>query len=218
MLVNHRRALRLVAVLLLPTAVLFVLVGWSVTEGAVQRVDDAYLAAMVRLRVRPLVWLGEALSVAGSAWVNWPLRVLAVTALLWRRRLVQTAAFVLAVISSELLIGWLKLLYDRPRPVGALVVTTGASFPSGHALAGAVTAVGLVIVLLPPGRSRWAWEVRAAGFATVMSLSRAYLGAHWLTDVLAGGLLGASLAIGWPAVLQEVRARVQRRPSTTVAA
>lgn len=218
MLLNHRRALRLVAALLVATGAVFVLVGWSVTDGAVQRFDDACLDAVVALRVQPLVWAGEALSVAGSAWVNWPLRVIAVAGLLWRRRLVQTAAFVLAVASSELLIGWLKLLYDRPRPPGALVATTGASFPSGHAVAGAVTAVGLVIVLFPPGRSRWVWEARAAAFATLMALSRVYLGAHWFTDVLAGGLLGGSLAIGWPALLQEVRARVQARRPTVVAA
>lgn len=217
MLVNHRRALRLVAALLVPTGLLLLLVGWSVTAAAVQRIDDAVLDALVAVRVEPLVRLCEGLSFIGSAWVNWPLRIVAVAALLWRRRLVQTAAFVLAIVSSELLIGWLKMAFDRPRPVGALVATTGASFPSGHAVAGAVTAVGLVIVLLPPGRSRWAWEVRAAAFATAMSLSRAYLGAHWLTDVLAGGLLGASLAIGWPALLQEIRARVRARPSAVTA-
>jgi undecaprenyl-diphosphatase len=216
-LVNHRRALRLVVALLVPTAALFVLVGWPTTAARVQQVDDAVLDAMVALRVEPLVRLCEGLSIVGSAWVNWPLRVVAVAALLWRRRLVQTTAFVLAIVSSELLIGWLKAAFDRPRPLGARVATTGASFPSGHAVAGAVTAVGLVIVLLPPGRSRWAWEVRAAAFATVMSLSRAYLGAHWLTDVLAGGLLGASLAIGWPALLQEVRARVRQRPTAVTA-
>ena len=208
MLVNHRRALRLVAVLLAATGLLFLLVGSSATEPAVQRVDDAFLSAMESARVAPLTWLCQALSIIGSAWVTWPLRALAVVLLSVRRRWLQTAAFVLAVVSSEVLIGPLKELFDRDRPLGSLVETSGASFPSGHAIAGAVTAVGLVVVLLPPGRVRWAWELRAATFATVMSLSRTYLGAHWLSDVVAGGLLGTSLAIGWPALLQEVRTRV----------
>ena len=210
MLLNHRRALRLVGVLLGLTLVVFSLVAWDATADDVQRVDDAFLDLMVRLRIAPLVWLGEALSLAGGVWVNWPLRVVAVVLLLRRRRLLQTGAFVLAVVTSEVLIGSLKLLYERPRPLGALVETSGYSFPSGHAIAGAVTAVGLVLVLLPPGRARWAWELRAAAFATAMSLSRAYLGAHWLSDVVAGGLLGTSLAVGWPAVLQEGRTRWQR--------
>ena len=211
MLLNHRRALRLVGALLAATALVFGLVAWDVTDGAVQAVDDAFLDLMVAARFDPLVWLGKALSLAGGVWVNWPLRVAAILGLLWKRRLVQASAFALAVLSSELLIGWTKALYDRPRPLDALVETSGASFPSGHAIAGAVTAVGLVLVLLPPGKARWAWELRAAAFATVMSLSRTYLGAHWLSDVVAGGLLGTSLAVGWPAVLMEVRTRVQRR-------
>ena len=211
MLLNHRRALRLVAGLLIATGIVFTLVAWDATADDVQRMDDAFLDVMVRIRLTPLVWLCEALSLAGGVWVNWPLRVIAVVALLRRRRLLQCGAFVLAVVTSELLIGTLKVLYARPRPLGSLVETSGYSFPSGHAVAGAVTAVGLVLVLLPPGRARWAWEFRAACFATLMSLSRTYLGAHWLSDVVAGGLLGTSIAVGWPAVLQEARVRVQRR-------
>jgi undecaprenyl-diphosphatase len=210
-LLNHRRALRLVAVLGAATVVLLVLVAWDTTAGAVQRVDDEFLELMVAWRVTPLVWVSKALSVAGSAWVNWPLRLVAFALLLRRRRILQCSAFLLSVVTSELLIAVLKVAYDRPRPPGSLVSTTSASFPSGHAVAGAVTAVGLVLAVLPPGRSRWRWELRAAGIAVAMSLSRAYLSAHWLSDVVTGGLLGTALAIGWPAVLQEGRDQVRRR-------
>ena len=40
-----------------------------------------------------------------------------------------------------------------------------------------------------------------------MALSRTYLGAHWLSDVVAGGLLGAGVAIFWPAMLVDLRVR-----------
>ena len=39
-------------------------------------------------------------------------------------------------------IGPVKALVDRPRPPGSLIATTGASYPSGHAIASAVTAIG----------------------------------------------------------------------------
>ena len=78
-------------------------------------------------------------------------------------------------------------------------------FPAGHAVANAVTAVGLVIVLVSPGPRRWVWQLRAVAFAFLMALSRVYLAAHWLSDVVAGALLRGGLAIGWPAVLQSVR-------------
>jgi membrane-associated phospholipid phosphatase len=92
-------------------------------------------------------------------------------------------------------------------------VTSAASFPSGHAIAGAVTAVGLVLVLAPPGPARWRWEVRAVVFAAVMALSRVYLRAHWLSDTVAGALIGAGLALGWPAVLMALRHRPESPPA-----
>jgi membrane-associated phospholipid phosphatase len=137
--------------------------------------------------------------------VNWPLRILALLLLAWRRHWLRLAAFGLAVITSELLIGSLKAALDRPRPPGSLIATTAASFPSGHAIATAVTAVGLVLVLAPPGRARWRWEVNAVLLTSVMALSRVYLRAHWLSDTVAGALLGAGLALGWPALLMAVR-------------
>ena len=210
MLLNHRRALRLVAGTGLLAVAVFALVGTDPNRGFVQDVDDAFLDAMVGARNDPLVWAAKAMAFAGGVWVNWPIRVLVVALLAVRRRWVQLVAFVLAVVTSEALIGTTKALYARPRPPGALLATHSWSFPSGHAVAGAVTAVGIVIVLLPPGPRRWRWEIQAAVFAGLMALSRTYLAVHWLSDVIGGVLLGVTLAVGWPALLQELRQRRTR--------
>jgi membrane-associated phospholipid phosphatase len=166
------------------------------------------------VRNGPTTAIASALSWLGSTWVNWPLRILALVLLAWRRHWLRLAAFALAVLTSEVLIGTMKAAIDRPRPPGSLIATTGASFPSGHAVASAVTAVGLVLVLALPGRARWRWEVYAVVFTSIMALSRVYLRAHWLSDTVAGALLGAGLALGWPALLLAVRQRQQRLTPT----
>jgi undecaprenyl-diphosphatase len=193
--------------------VLGVLVAVPATRHGVQVVDDAVRRLAVRVQNRPTTLLAEGLSLLGGVWVNWTVRIVALAVLAFRRQFLQFTAFACAVVTSEILIGALKAAYDRPRPPGALIATSGASFPSGHAIAAAVTAVGLVLVILPPGPARWKWEARAIAFAFVMALSRVYLRAHWLSDVIAGALLGGALALGWAALLQTLRARRTSPPA-----
>ena len=209
MLVNNRPGEPVAVGLLLATLVAFVVVAAADGEGFVQDADDAFLRGMEGNRHDALVWLAKALSVAGGVWVNWPVRVLVMVVLMARRRWLQLAAFVLAVATSELLTGTLKDLYGRPRPSGSLIVASGWSFPSGHAVVGAVTVVGAVVALVSPGPRCWAWELAACLFAVVMALSRTYLSAHWLSDVVGGLLMGLTLAVGWPALLQQLESRRQ---------
>jgi membrane-associated phospholipid phosphatase len=214
MLVDSRRGLLVSAGLLVGGATVTALYVLPATRPAVQGVDDAVWRFAGAMRNGPTTAIAVALSWLGSTWVNWPLRILALVLLAWRRHWLRLAAFALAVLTSEVLIGTMKAAIDRPRPPGSLIATTGASFPSGHAVASAVTAVGLVLVLAPPGKGRWRWEVYAVVFTSVMALSRVYLRAHWLSDTVAGALLGAGLALGWPALLLAVRERQQRLSPT----
>jgi membrane-associated phospholipid phosphatase len=204
-IVNTRRALLVACCLLAGAVALGVLVAVPPTRIEVHGIDDAVRRFVVHLQNRPTTLVAEGLSFVGGTWVIWPIRAIALTVLAVRRQFIQFAAFALAVLTSELLIGPLKAAYDRRRPPGSLISTSGASFPSGHAIAAAVTAVGLVIVLVAPGAARWKWEFRAILVAFVIALSRVYLSAHWLSDVVAGGLLGGALALGWPALLQTIR-------------
>lgn len=213
MIVNHRRALVAACVLLAAAILVGILVAIPATRHEVQKIDDAVRRLAVSVQNRPTTLIAEGFSLAGGTWVNWSIRIAAFAVLAFRRQFVQFTAFALAVLTSEISIGTLKAAFGRARPPGSLIGTSGASFPSGHAIAGAVTAVGLVVVLLPPGPRRWKWEVRAVLFAFVMALSRVYLRAHWLSDVVAGALLGAALALGWPALLQTIRGRPDEVPA-----
>lgn len=207
MVLNRTRALRASGVLLSLALALTVALSVPGLRGPVQAVDDAVLDFMVAIRVTPLTWLSRLLNVAGSIAITWPLRAVAAALLVRARRYVQLAAFGVIVVTSELCIGPLKVLVDRPRPPHPMVETSGASFPSGHAIATAVTAVGVVLALLPPGRRRLKWEVYAGIITFIMAMSRVYLAAHWFSDVVGGMLIGLGLALLWPAVFEEARVR-----------
>ena len=101
----------------------------------------------------------------------------------------------------------------RPSSVEHLVVTTSASFPSGHALLSA--AIILTIGGLMAFAARKPIErkviVCTALFVTVcVGLSRIWLGVHWPSDVLAGWMFG----MAWAAVTLWLAKRIDRQGQT----
>ena len=78
-------------------------------------------------------------------------------------------------------------------------------------MAASVTAVAAVIALLPEGKGRYVWGAVAVAFSLVMGLSRAYLLAHWLSDAVAGVLLGTSLALTTALVVHAMWQRTRAR-------
>jgi undecaprenyl-diphosphatase len=195
------------------TATLFVLVANHSGRDVVQRMDDSFVRRMVSIRTGWLTVVAKFFNVLGLVYVTLPIRLAIAGFLALRRRWWHFAAFVFAIVLSEISIGTLKALYDRVRPAGSLVHTSGGSFPSGHAVAATVTVVAAVIALFPEGSGRYAWGAVAVAFSLVMGLSRAYLLAHWLSDAVAGVLLGTSVALGTALVVHAVRERTTALPS-----
>ena len=196
------------------TACVFAAAGGHQTLASIQRLDDAWLRLMISGRVTPLTAIAKVLNVLGHEYVTLPVRIAIAGLLALRRWWWHLAAFAAAMVISEVLIGLLKGIYSRARPPASLVATSGASFPSGHAVAASVTAVAAVIALVPPGRRRAWWAAAAVVFSILMGLSRAYLGAHWLSDAVAGIFLGTSCALVTALVAgQAQRRRTGRRPA-----
>jgi len=196
LLTDHPAARRIAVVLWVLGGLLFLALAIPLTAEWVQAVDDAVYRMAIDLELGFLVWVAEAMDFIGSTLVVAPVMVLVTVFLLWKRRWESLAFWVLAMAGSQLLIGPVKALYARPRPPLPLVETTGFSFPSGHAVAGAAVALALVIVLVPAGPKRRNLEILAGAFAILMALSRVYLRAHWLSDAAAGAALGAAVSIG----------------------
>jgi membrane-associated phospholipid phosphatase len=98
---------------------------------------------------------------------------------------------VVATIGAWLVDNALKDLVGRSRPAfdDPLARSSGASFPSGHAMV-AGAAYGAVAIVV---RRRWVTMTMAVVVA-VIAMTRVALGVHWLTDVLVGAALGAAWA------------------------
>jgi membrane-associated phospholipid phosphatase len=212
-LTNHRRAFAWSLLLLLGCVLSLFLVGRHPPQSAPQTtvsfvgtLDESVTHWVDDIRIAPLTWFFRVLAVVGAGIVTVPLRTIASVVLIAQRRWRAFSAFVLTWMSAEITLTVLKIWFHRDRPPDPLVSTNDSfSFPSGHAVAGAATAVALVLAFLPAGHDRRRWEWIAVFFSFTMAFSRVYLNAHWFSDVVAGVLLGAGIAIFWAATVTEVR-------------
>ena len=183
----------------------------------VGRFDRSVFDAMQHVNDSFLTPLAKALNFLGGGAFSIPFRAACVILLLVLRRYRHAIAFALTWILSEAALTLVKAQIDRGRPPDPLTATHGASYPSGHAVAGAAIGISLVIAFIPAGRKRRVWEWAAAGFALLMGFSRVYLNAHWFSDALGGVLLGAGIALTVAAVVALTDRRViGRTPSDEV--
>jgi undecaprenyl-diphosphatase len=122
--------------------------------------------------------------------------VCVVVAVIEYRRIPTRAvpAFLLTVVVSQLVItNTIKVAVGRERPnVARLVEASGFSFPSGHTAASAAVyaAIALVVGRRRSRRTKAVLAGVAGGITVAVATSRVLLGAHWLTDVIAGAALG----------------------------
>jgi len=158
LLTESGRDIVVVTLVVAVTAGLFAVMADHAVMSRIQRLDDAWLRLMISGRAGPLTALAKIFNILGLVYVTLPVRIAVAGFLAVRRQWWHLSAFAAAVVLSEALIGLLKGSYDRVRPPGSLVATSGASFPSGHAVAASVTVVAAVIALVPAGngpRGRW---------------------------------------------------------------
>jgi undecaprenyl-diphosphatase len=151
--------------------------------------------------VGPL-WLDHAMSdftALGSVTILVSVVLLAGGFLLLRRRGLEALLLVLGLGGGLVLSQSLKGLFMRERPPDAYraVEVLNESFPSGHAMLSAVVylTLGAMLARATPSKRIRAYVIGAAILLTVLvGVSRAYLGAHWASDVLAGWSVGAAWA------------------------
>src|SRR3954454_21902718 len=161
---------------------------------------DRAVAGDLNAAVAPRPWLVttlEVLTAPGSAITAWVVLTVLTVVLLVRRRSRLALYVAVTGLGAATLSPLIKHVVDRLRPVVDIPVATagGPSFPSGHTL-GVTVWVGVVLLVLlplvPAARRRLAVAVGVA-LVLVVGLTRIALGVHFVSDVLAGWLVGS----GW---------------------
>jgi diacylglycerol kinase (ATP) len=157
---------------------------------------------------------------AAVTWLGgWGTAVVAVAVLglfLGRKQYVNAATFVAVLLGVGVLELVLKPLFGIARPpfYPTSPVVLGYSFPSGHALRG-VGVFGFLAALTAArgyrrGQPGWWLLTALCGLLAVgVCWSRIYLGVHWPTDVVAGGIAAAA----WVTACLVARHSAMTRPS-----
>ena len=127
---------------------------------------------------------------------NWEFIVpvfLIILVLIYKKRHSFVWPFIFTVVSAELVTFIGKLMIERIRPEGGALVMLDFSFPSGHSTI-AVTMYGflayLIICQLKEKTAKIAVILGAVFIILLIGFSRLYLGVHYVSDILAGYLVG----------------------------
>ena len=161
---------------------------------------DLHLAetfAQQRDRAPLIRWLMIVATMSGGVRGN---MVLALGGAFWmwrhhRRRF--ALAWLVIAIGGGLIILEMKEVFGRDRPpIGlrdAIVTQENESYPSGHAM-GSLVGYGMVGFVLLQRVKNWPGRLALGGalvsWVILIGVSRVYLRAHWLSDIIGGWLLG----------------------------
>ena len=182
--------------------------AWS--ANAVSNLDISIFTLMREMRNAPADEIMIVITMLGDAVVMAMLSVVIIAWLIWRKANRAAIAAAIAIVAAKLFEIVMKFGIQRPRPTD---MNYGGpelfSFPSGHATMAAVI-FGVLAVLVSHSMGRWGralvYGVCASAVVSI-GYSRVYLGAHWLSDVVAGLLFGTVIAASFGVAVEAIPPR-----------
>lgn len=192
----HRQLLLALLLLICSCLFLWVLYG-VVTHSELTQLNQPVYELLRSLRTRVGDDVMLAATLLGDKYVQLTAGVLIFAWMLYKRYVWAALHWLGVMILAFGAGGIIRHLYYSPRPTGLLHQQLSSSFPSGHAVLSMALFSFLAILIaqhLPAGRRKLPYII--IGFLIVLILlSRVYLSAHWLTDVIGGLLLGLICAL-----------------------
>ncbi len=177
------------------------MVLWAAVQfdSALVRLDAATVGLLHGLATDEVTALAAAVTALAGTTAVLLVGAVATGSLVVRGQLHAGISLALAVGGTQAIVFGIKELVARARPPAssALVDAAGHAFPSAHA-ASSVALYGLLTVLVlrrVHGRARAAAVGLAATGVGTIGFTRIYLGAHYPSDVVAGWLVGALVAV-----------------------
>jgi membrane-associated phospholipid phosphatase len=179
-----------------------VVVGVLLAYGALGVAFDRWDSAVLRqIAVLRSGWLTSLMvgvnTVLVSRWTLGILRLGTMAALVGVRRWRHLVIFLGCVVVVGLAAAQLGIFQARVRPLGVTIIGPwdGFSFPSPPVAALAVTLVGMVYALLPPGRPRSRGKWTVGTILLLLALARMYLAVDNPSDLVAGVVLGVAVPV-----------------------
>lgn len=162
----------------------------------VKLLDNSFAEWAMTARQQNLTSFFKAITSIGDVYFILFFLVIIFFFLILLKKYLPAIAILISYLGSSATVYALKEIVGRERPVGdtALLVNDGfSSFPSAHAAA-AFSFYALIFYLLivytKNDLAKLFWGICAAAAIVLLGFSRLYLGVHFLSDVLAGYLVG----------------------------
>ncbi|MBE2318817.1 bifunctional DedA family/phosphatase PAP2 family protein [Solirubrobacter sp. CPCC 204708] len=173
----------------------FFLIGDAILNNPEPRIDRMAADLAERLRSETLVDVARVVTEIGSSPVTAALTLATAGFAAVKRRWIDAVALVVGWLAVWGAVHSTKTAYDRDRPAEAFTDTFNQAFPSGHT----AYAIGLIALATVLVRAGVGWAVRIALvtvvviLAVIVGVTRIYLRAHFLTDVLGGAALAIAI-------------------------
>ncbi|MGM8366327.1 phosphatase PAP2 family protein [Virgibacillus sp. W0181] len=183
------------------TLAILLMMYWiiKINQGEIPHVDQWVQTFIDKTISKEIYFIARWITELGSGSFLVPFTIITALILWWtQKHWLSSIFFAGGTLSSHLLNKWIKHVVERERPsifIGANA--EGYSFPSGHAMTPMVC-YGLLMYFLISKFPRAKIRIQLF-FGTVIILigmSRVMINVHYLTDVVAGFLIGFILLLG----------------------